>query len=487
MSAIERVYTGEECRRLDRLAIDEFGISGIDLMNRAGRFALDQLQCHFPQARSIKVIAGSGNNAGDGYVLAGTAKTRGFQVALQQVGDPDRLVGDAKRAWQWMLDQDVEPIATTDCAADVFVDALLGTGTSGPPRPNYQQAIHGMLRGGGKILALDLPSGIDASTGKAMSEQPVVADLTCTFVGAKRGLFTGDGVDCAGNVELSELGIPKDVFNQVAGLELIDPEKSNYCLPKRKPSSHKNQLGHVLVVGGDLGSGGAAILAAEAALRTGAGLVTAATRPQHVSAFLARCPEVMVMGADSEKDIAGLVESADVVAVGPGLRESAWSQSMLAGVLSMGPGRLVVDAGALRLLKEHSLPPDSILTPHPGEAGHLLSMTSSQIQSNRPAAIERLTRELRCIGILKGAGSLIADKGELIALVRCSNPSLATAGSGDVLTGIVATALAQLDSSVDAAKTAVAVHCRAGNEAARSLADRSVVAGDLINNIRHLV
>ena len=160
---------------------------------------------------------------------------------------------------------------------------------------------------------------------------------------------------------------------------------------------------------------------------------------------------------------------------------------MLAGVLSRGPGRLVVDAGALRLLKEHSLPPDSILTPHPGEAGHMLSMTSSQIQSNRPAAIERLTRELRCIGILKGAGSLIADKGELSALVRCSNPSLATAGSGDVLTGIVATALAQLDSSVDAAKTAVAMHCRAGNEAARLLADRSVVAGDLINNIRNLV
>ncbi len=484
MSDVERVYTGEECRRLDRLAIEEFGIPGIELMNRAGRFALEQLQSHFPQARSIKVVAGSGNNAGDGYVIAGTAKQRGLRVALQQVGDVNRLDGDAKRAWDWMLEQGVEPTDTADSTADVVVDALLGTGATGSPRPKYQQAIDGILGGGGKILALDLPSGIDAGTGNATTKQPVVADMTCTFVGAKLGLFTGDGVDCAGHVKLSRLNIPNDVFKQVPGLELLNPEQSKYCLPTRKPSSHKTQLGHVLVVGGDLGSGGAAILAAEAALRTGAGLVTAATRPQHVSAFLARCPEVMVMGADSEKDIAGLVEGADVVAVGPGLRESAWSQSMLAGVLRSGPRRLVVDAGALRMLEEHSLPPDSILTPHPGEAGHLLSMSSSQVQSDRPAAITQLTRQWQCVGILKGAGSLISDNGELNALVRCSNPSLATAGSGDVLTGIIATAYAQLNSPVEAAKTAVTMHCRAGNQASTTLADRSVVAGDLINNIR---
>ncbi len=484
MSAIERVYTAEECRRLDRLAIEEFGIPGIELMNRAGRFALDQLQSHFPDARSITVVAGSGNNAGDGYVVAGWAKQRGLDVALHQVGDADRLDGDARRAWDWMREQGVKPSAIEDRTADVVVDAMLGTGASGSPRSNYKEAISAILRGDSKILALDLPSGIDASTGCATTDQPVKADITCTFVGAKLGLFTGDGVDCSGQVELSDLRIPRQVFDRVLGLELIDPDQPNYSLPTRKPSSHKSQLGHVLVVGGDHGGGGAAMFAAEASMRTGAGLVSAATRPEHVGAFLARCPEVMVEGVDTGSSIAELVGGADVVAIGPGLRPSTWSQSMLSAVLQAGPRRLVVDAGALRLLGEHSLPPDSIITPHPGEAGHLLSTTSSQIQHDRPAAIARLTRRLHCVGILKGAGSIVADDGELIALVRCSNPALATAGSGDVLTGIVATACAQLESSALAAKTAVAVHCRAGIRAERELGDRSVIAGDLVQNIR---
>lgn len=484
MVAVKRVYTGTECRELDRIAIDETGISGIELMNRAGRFAYDQLRIHFPDARSIKIIAGSGNNAGDGYVVAGTAKQRGLDVRLQQVGDENRLQGDAKLAWNWMRRQGVKPDTEQSASVDVVVDALLGTGATGDIRPEYQEAISWIRRGRHRVLALDLPSGINGNTGGAMTEEPVIADVTCTFVGAKLGLFTGAGIDCAGRVELSDLTIPTEVFERVRGLELLDPDEPENFLPRRGSSSHKGQLGHVLVVGGDLGSGGAAILTAEAALRTGAGLVTTVTRTEHVGAFLARCPEVMVVGMSSGDDIAGLVGNADVVAVGPGMGQSAWSKEILSKVLNAKPSRLVIDAGALRLLDGNPLPSNSIITPHPGEAGHLLASTSQQVQQDRPAAIKQITKRLNCVGILKGAGSLVASHGDLLGVVRCANPALATAGSGDVLTGIVATASAQLESAAAAAKTAVLLHCRAARDAVIELGERSIVAGDLVQNIR---
>lgn len=484
MNPIERVYTVSECRELDRIAIEEHGIPGFELMKRAGEFAFNRLLANFPNTKRIKVVAGSGNNAGDGYVVAGAAHREGLEVALVQVGDPSRLQGDAKRAWEWMVVQGVDVNAHLQGTPDVVVDGLLGTGAQGSVRDPYQVAIADINRTHCKTLALDLPSGLDSGTGSPLCDEPVRADLTCTFVGAKVGLFTGAGPDFAGKVELSKLDIPDEVFDRVSGLELVDPEKSGHYLPRRSATAHKGQAGSVLVVGGDLGCGGAALLTAEAALRTGAGLVTALTRREHVGAFLARCPEVMVQGVGEDDDISSLIARADVVALGPGLTASGWSESMVAGVLNGKPRKLVVDAGALRLLSRRKLPADSILTPHPGEAGALLDVSTQEVQRDRVAAIRNLTQSRQCTAILKGAGSLVAARGQSIGLLRCANPALATAGSGDVLTGITAAVHAVLENAADAATTAMVLHSRAGVDASEDAGNRSIVASDLICNIR---
>lgn len=483
MNPVERVYTVSECREMDRIAVEELGIPGFELMMRAGKFAFDRMLANFPNSRKIKVLAGTGNNAGDSYVVAGMAHRRGLEVTLVQIGDSHRLQGDAKQARDWMVDQGVDVGKASNSIPDVVVDGLLGTGTKGTVREPYQAAISSINDERSKTLSLDLPSGLDSSTGSLLCQEPVKADLTCTFVGAKVGLFTGLGPDFSGQVEFSSLSLPSEVFDRVSGLTLLDPAKSAPFLPARKATSHKGQAGRVLVVGGDLGSGGAAILTAEAALRTGAGLVSAVTRPEHVGGFLARCPEVMVHGCDHGKDILPLIDKADVVALGPGLSLSKWSDSMVSSVLNGNPRKLVVDAGALRLLERRKLPSHCIITPHPGEAGFLLACSSQQVQQDRVAAINSLTKSFQCTAILKGAGSLIARKGKPAALLRCANPSLATAGSGDVLTGIAASAYAVLEDSIDAAETAVMLHSRAGIVALENHKHRSLVASDLINNI----
>ena len=484
MNPIERVYTVSECRELDRIAIEEHGIPGFELMKRAGEFAFSRLLANFPNTKRIRVVTGTGNNAGDGYVVAGMAHRAGIEVALVQVGDPSRLQGDAKRARNWMEDQGLDFSKDLSDTPDVVVDGLLGTGAQGSIRDLYQAAIADINRARCKKLALDLPSGLDSGTGSLLCEEPVRADLTCTFVGAKVGLFTGAGPDFAGRVELSNLDIPDDVFARVSGLELVEPGKSEHYLPHRSPTAHKGLAGSVLVVGGDLGSGGAAILTAEAALRTGAGLVTAVSRPEHVAAFLSRCPEVMVQRASEVDDISLLIAKADVVALGPGLTSSTWSEYMVDNVLDGSPQKLVVDAGALRLLGKRKLPSGCIITPHPGEAGDLLDQSTEEVQRDRVAAVRNLTQSLHCTAILKGAGSLIASNGESIGLLRCANPALATAGSGDVLTGIAAAVYAVIESPTETALTAAVLHSRAGTDAVGEATNRSIVAGDLINNIR---
>ena len=485
MDPRNRVYTVEQCRELERIAIEDFNIPAFDLMIRAGNFAFDQLIDTFPYAQSVKVIAGSGNNAGDGYIVAGLAKKHGLNVSVWQVGDRERLKGSALKAMQWMVAQGVEPESEVGKNAEILVDALLGTGVRGRVRPEYLDAIEYINQFSQcRVVALDVPSGVDPDTGARLTERPVKADLTCTFVGKNTGLFTGEGVDVAGTVKFSDLQVPKAAFEQVVGVDVLEPSSKTWDLPARNRSDHKHKLGHVLVVGGDLGSGGAVILAAEAALRSGAGLVSAITRPEHVGGFLSRVPEVMVTGSEEHQDIESIVHRADVVALGPGMSESSWSQSMMAAVLKVAENqRLVLDAGALRLLDGSPLPPGAIVTPHPGEAAHLLSCSSRDVQSDRVAAVRELTRKLGCVGVLKGAGSLIADRGSLVCVTDYSDPVLATAGSGDVLTGIIAAAYGLLGSPVEAARCGVALHCRSGTAAKQHFRGQSVIAGDLISYI----
>ena len=480
------VFTASDVRAFDRRAIDEFSIPGIRLMHRAGRAAFDVLRSRWPDARAVSIVCGTGNNAGDGYVVAGCARDAGFDVQLVQVGDPERLAGeaaDARGFAETRLGGRIEQtVDGWNIRGDVAVDALLGTGARGAIRTPYQAAIDRMNGAGVPILALDLPTGVDAETGGLLTAHPVQASVTVTFVAAKLGLVTGDAVDFVGELVVDDLDVPDGVYDR-PGVRILDG--AGLARLARRPGAHKGDFGRVLIVGGETDMGGAVILAGEAALRTGAGLVTIATRSVNRAAVLARRPELMVRGVDDADDIADLVGRASAIAVGPGLGRGDWGARLLGSVADAGKP-LVVDADGLNLVADTGLglPPSTIITPHPGEAGRLLGESTATIQSNRPQAAARLTRgtPLGITAVLKGAGTLVAQEGAVESVCLAGNPGMATAGSGDVLTGIIAALLARGMESLAAAELGVWLHARAGDEARAG--GGSLIAGDLIEALR---
>ena len=480
-----RVYTAAEVRELDRIAIEDRGIPGIALMKRAGRAVFDEVRRRWPAGRSLTVVCGSGNNAGDGYIVAGLAVEAGLDTRLLQVGDGGRFRGDAALARDWALSVGVVTSSLgdgeddkdgEDMAGDVVVDALLGTGASGPLRPAYAAAVERINACRRPVVAVDLPSGVSADTG-ALLGAAVRADTTVTFIGRKLGLFTGDGVDHAGEVVFDSLGVPEDIYESVRGVRVLVAPRP----PDRPRSAHKNRFGHVLVIGGDRGMGGAPLLTAEAALRTGAGLVSMLTRPEHCAGTLARRPEVMVRGVSEGDGIEDLLGACTVIAVGPGLGRSSWGRALLTEALVAGKP-LVIDADALNLIAEGGcdVPAASVMTPHPGEASRLLG--GGRV-TDRPAAVRELSRRFGNVVLLKGAGTLVAVAGEVRGVCIDGNPGLATAGSGDVLTGVVAGLAAQGFALAEAAEAGVCLHATAGDTARQRLAPRPLVASDVVDHL----
>ena len=481
---VTRVYTGAESRAFDSRAIDVFDIPGIRLMHRAGRATFRVLRERWPDARSITVVCGAGNNAGDGYVVAGLAKDAGLGVDILQVGDPGKLTGDALEAARFAqarlgtnLARSCEPWRPS---GDVVVDALLGTGVRGTVRADFVAAIRAINDAGRPVLAVDVPSGIDADTGGLRTADPVHADVTVTFVAAKLGLMTGDAVDHVGEVVFDGLEVPSTVFDR-PGVSVLRGDGLDAL--NRRRGAHKGDSGRLLIVGGETDMGGAVALAGEAALRTGVGLVSVATRGENRAAILARRPELMVRATRSSQDIVDLAERASAIAVGPGLGRGAWGRELLAYCAGAGKP-LVVDADGLNIVAEDDveLPPKAVITPHPGEAGRLLGRDSRWVQTHRPSAAVALAGD-RLVAVLKGAGTLIAQAGAVRSICANGNPGMATAGSGDVLTGIVGALLARGLASALAADLGVWLHARAGDEvAARSAA--APVAGDFVDALR---
>ena len=454
-------------------------------MYRAASFAMAELLKRWPAPKSVSIVCGSGNNAGDGYLLAGALHSRQIPVQIVQVGDLSRLRGDAKQALDSVRNLGMEFSRDETITGEVIVDALLGTGARGEVRPAFATAIERINEVSNPVLALDLPSGVDADSGGFLIDEPVCADLTTCFVGRKLALISGKACNVAGEIVTSSLEIPSSVFDRVRGLPVLPTAEGERVLPKRQPSSHKRNFGHVLIVGGNRGMGGAALLAGEACLRTGAGLVSIVTHPDHAGNLLSRRPELMVRSSSDGEIDPSLIAQADVIAIGPGLGVDAWAQKLLESVYTSNKP-LVVDADALNLQAKSSstLPPRSIVTPHPGEAARLLDTTTSMIEHDRVAAVKQLTAQLHTVGVLKGAGSLLAENGDVHAICDIAEPALSTAGSGDVLTGIIAAAYGQLNEPLRATALGVYLHASAGQRA-QSLADgRGVIAGDLIDAIR---
>ncbi len=482
------LYTADQVRRVERHAIDRFGIPGFDLMQRAAAAAYAVLRRRWPAARRVLLLVGAGGNGGDALLLGTLALRDG--LAVEALALSDRSTGDAAQA-RAAFDRAGGRVRVADAAAefgdaDVCVDGLFGIGLSRPLDGVAAALVARLDATRRPVLALDVPSGLDADTGARLG--PCVrADATVVFVAWKRGLFTADGAEACGERELATLDVPLAAFEDVpADADLLDASIAGVLAPRRD-NANKGHYGHVLAIGGDEGMGGAIRLAGEAALRTGAGLVSVATRPAQVAVASAARPELMVRGVDDRSALDPLLARASVVAIGPGLGQAPWGRALYDAALDCGKP-LLLDADALNLLARspRALPPSTVLTPHPGEAARLLGCDTATIQRDRYAAVRSLAQRYAAVAVLKGAGSLIADAHGRVAVCRWGNPGMASGGMGDLLTGVVAGLLAQGLSAWDAARFGVALHARAGDLAAAD-APRGMIAGDLLAPLRHLV
>lgn len=484
------LYRAEQVRELDRRAMADGGIPGYALMSRAGAAAFAALHRQWPQAGSIVAICGAGNNAGDGYVIARLAHEHGLSAKVLALIDPARLAGDARRAWQDALAAGIEVLpfdAAGLAEAEVIVDAVFGTGLSRPVEGDWRIAIEAINAAPAPVLAVDIPSGLAADTG-AILGTAVRAALTISFIGLKPGLFTGRGPDCRGTLLFDDLAVPHTLY---AGLEPVarryDGEDRMQWLTPRTRSAHKGDFGHVLVIGGDHGFAGAARMTAEAAARSGAGLVSVATRPEHAPVQAALRPEIMFRGVTDPSRLQALLARASVLAIGPGLGQEDWGRALLDAALAHGKP-LVLDADALNLLARNpQYRDDWILTPHPGEAARLLGCDTATVQGDRVAAIRQLTRRYGGVILLKGAGTLIAQTDRPPDLIDAGNPGMASGGMGDVLTGIIAGLLAQGLEPFVAARLGAWLHATAADRAAAGGGERGLLAGDLLDELRSLV
>ncbi len=478
------LHTVEQMREIDRAALAALDISGIELMRRASSAALSNLRRHWPQVRRICVHCGPGNNGGDGFLLAVLAREVGLQVEVVALTSASHGDAAAARA-EWQHGGAQVHVWDRHAAlpmAELHVDALYGIGLNRAPEPDAAALIERINADGAPILALDVPSGLNADSGDCPGAT-VRANLTVTFIAHKRGLHTGRAADCIGVLELATLGVPASVFAHVpCDARLLAAE----FLPRRDHYTNKGSYGHVLVIGGGQGMAGAVHLAGESALRTGAGKVSVATRAEHVSALNAARPELMAHGVDGPQALESLLEGADVLALGPGLGQSAWSHALWLTALESGKP-LVLDADGLNLLakepRRFSTP--TVLTPHPGEAARLLGGSVAEIEGDRFAAARELAGRYGAVVVLKGAGSLVADPDGRLDVCPWGNPGMASGGMGDLLTGIIAALMAQACSPWQAACIGVGLHARADDTAAQS-GERGLLASDLLAPLRAL-
>lgn len=501
----QQFYAAADVRELDRRAIQDHGIPGYTLMQRAAAAAWQTARRAWGLPDRLVVFCGGGNNGGDGYEIACLAHGDGVAVEVREMGGERK--GDAataRAAWLQrgpVSDDLASPVPAPAPAppGDVgyaeslwVVDALFGTGLSRAPERAAADAIVCMQTAraaGARVLAVDVPSGYNADTGRALGPA-VQADMTVTFIGDKVGLHTGAGAAAAGVVHCASLQVPAAIYE---GLEprarRLAPSQLRALFPARARDAHKNRHGHVLIIGGAPGMAGAAVMAGRAALRSGAGLVSVATHPDHAAMVCMAQPELMVHGVAQAEELAPLIARANVLAVGPGLGQSAWSKALFTAALDAGLP-MVLDADALNLLAQQPVAlPSAVLTPHPGEAARLLGRDGgAAVEADRLEALAALEARYGCTALLKGLGTLVSgdDAGQPPWLCTAGNPGMAVGGSGDVLTGVVAACLAQGMEPARAARAAVLAHAYAGDLAAHQ-GERGMLPSDLIDQLRSAV
>ncbi len=473
-----------------------FDLDEDDLMARAGLAAWRLLLDQWPQALRIGIVCGPGNNGGDGYVLAELARSSGRHVFVLRLGDEVKA-GAARRAADAYLQAGGE--AATFLVddglpqADVWVDALFGIGLQRPLEGMAADLVAALNHQTSPVLALDVPSGVDADSGHHHG-LAIKAVVTLSFIAGKPGLYTGPGRAVAGEVVIDSLGLGDYVFDDLEpAARIARPDALSLWLKPRARNAHKGSFGTVLCIGGDHGFGGAVALCAEAAHRVGAGMVSAATRAEHVPVLLTRCPETMVRAIESAAQLKPLLDRCTVIAIGPGLGRGEWGEALLEAAIEAAIAQglpMVIDADALNLLSKSPKAPKAldmaVLTPHPGEAARLLRTSIAEIEQDRIASAKRLADEYGCVVVCKGAGTVVAAPNDIPVIVDAGNPGMATGGMGDVLTGVIAALIAQGCANFNAAICGALLHAAAGDVAAHDGGERGLLPSDLFPQLRRL-
>lgn len=496
------VVTTAEMRALDRATIDDIGLPAVTLMETAGRAVADAARRMLgDERRHVAVVCGPGNNGGDGFVATRVLVDRGIDAVAYLATSRDAVAGDA-RVHLGVLERaggTLRTLATPDELAELaarihggalVIDALFGVGLARPIEGRLAELVT-MMRSAGRVLAVDIPSGLDADTGRTLGTA-VRAERTVTMGALKIALCSAPGFAQCGEIEVADIGIPAARIARTArGIGLLEAGDIARCLPRPLALDHKGRRGHVLVVGGSPGMRGAGRLAAWAALRAGAGLCTLAADAD-AAGELAAPDAIMTRPLAAGAAIAALVADKAAVVIGPGLGSSPAAAARLAEVLASGVPS-VLDADALNLLAARGdlsvlagAPGPIVVTPHPGEAARLLATTVAAVEADRIAAVRTLAARSRAVVVLKGARTLVCDGASaeaLCAINPTGGPALATGGSGDVLAGTIGALLAQGLSAGDAARAGVFVHGAAGDSLAGVHGERGVVSSDLADAI----
>ncbi len=495
-----RLLTAGEMRQADRAASTVHGVPVARLMENAGRAVAEIARAQSASGRVV-VYAGAGNNGGDGFVAARRLREAGLSVEVWLAVPAERISGEARENLDRLRGLGVAVAGGAPPAlrrGDLGLDALLGTGLSRPPEGRFSEGIRALNAGreaGARVIAVDVPSGLDADTGRTPG-LCVAAHLTVTLGAAKRGLALEPGASLAGEIRVGDIGIPAEALLAISSrVERLDEDDVRGLFRPRPREAHKGEEGHLLVVAGSPGKAGAAALAVRGGLRGGGGLVTLASRRAVVDRLWTVAPEAMGAALPGEGPLAlgdlpalrAAAEGKDALAVGPGLPRGSETAECLAGLLAGFDGPAVLDADALNALAGRldllgRAKGPIVVTPHPGEMARLAGRTVAEVQADRIGAAQALAEEHGVTVVLKGARTVVASEGA-VWIVPTGNPGMATGGTGDVLCGLVGALLAQRHPAAEAARAAAYVHGLAGDLAAARRGERGLIASDVAEAI----
>lgn len=519
-----KLLTATQMREVDRTTIEECGIPGPVLMHEAAQAVVRLLQQQYGAALRgrVGILCGRGNNGGDGMVVARLLHGLGVAVRLVLLGDPAGIHGDAALAWNSVqaIQQSQHPDFDLHIVADesawpaafdtlkrcsLLVDAVLGTGIRSAVRGLTRQALLDMIqrraqdRDAIPVVAIDMPSGLASDAGESEEDDCILqADWTVTFTAPKLGQFLSPHADRIGRLRVEAIGTPARVLARPGfTVELTTGITCQPFLQPRLSDSHKGGFGHVLVLGGSVGKSGAAALAGTAALRVGAGLVTVAApasvlpliagyRPELMTEPLPETPQgTLALSGLEQGRIGELLATRTVLAMGPGVSQIAETAELVRRLVAQTDRPLVLDADGLNAFAGHRdqlRAAGAVLTPHPGEMSRLFGVSTAEVQAHRRSYAQRLAQETGAIVVLKGHRTLVAGPDGRLFVNTTGNPGMATGGTGDVLTGMVAGLIAQFPrhDRLQAVAAAVYLHGLAGDEAALIRGEMGLLAGDLI-------